>query len=338
VAREVKPFLDKRKHASLAVAVVTPKGKRTYGFGTVTLDGKDQTPDEHTLYEIGSVTKLFTGTLLAQVVLEKKVRLDDPVQPWLPADWKLPRRDDRDITFLHLATHTSGLPSVPKYLTLANALNGTTDDPYARFDAAAVASVLPTLRLDQPIGSKHDYSNLGVGLLGHALARADRADSYEDLLAKRILGPLGMGETSVRLSDRQKTALAPGHKGSGEPAVGWTFPTLQGAGAVRSNARDMLRFLEAAMGKAETPVGPAIAFAQQPWRELTDKGEEVGLCWIRSATPRGVLFYHAGATGGYSSFLGFHPTTGVGVVVLCNCDEVKPVNDLGIDLLAALEK
>jgi CubicO group peptidase (beta-lactamase class C family) len=337
VADAVKPFLEKKTHVTLAVGIVTPGGKRELGFGTLNRNGRDRRPDEHTLYEIGSMTKVFTGTLLAQLVLQRKIKLDDPVQPWLPADWKLPRRDDRGITFLHLATHTSGLPVQPPGLVLFALLSGTADDAYAKFGPPAVARTLGMIRLPRPIGSKYEYSNLGVGLLGHALARVDGADSYETLLAKRILRPLGMGETAIRLSEEQKKKLAPGHDDSGEPASGWTFATLEACGGIRSNVRDMLRFLEAAMAKAGTPLEPAFAFAQQPWREQTGKDAEVGLCWQRSHSRRGLLLWHNGGTGGYASYMGFHPTTGIGVVVLCNGNE-RAVDKLGLTILEALEK
>jgi CubicO group peptidase (beta-lactamase class C family) len=337
VAETVKPFLEKKKHATLAIGVLTPEGKRDFGFGTFTLDGKDQQPDEHTLYEIGSITKIFTSTLLAQLVLEKKIKLDDPVQPWLPAEWKLPRRDDRDITFLHLATHTSGLPVQPPGLVLFVLLGGAVEDPYGRFDSPALAKSLENIQLPRPIGSRHEYSNLGVGLLGHALARVDGADSYEALLAKRILRPLGMEETSIRLSDEQKKKLAPGHDGFGKQTSGWNFATLEACGGIRSNAGDMLRFLEAAMAKTDTSLQPAFAFAQQPWRELNVKGVEIGLCWMRSNSGPGVLLWHNGGTGGYASFMGFRQKSGIGVVILCNGAE-RAVDELGAKIIEALEK
>jgi CubicO group peptidase (beta-lactamase class C family) len=271
------------------------------------------------------------------LVLEKKVKLDDPVQPWLPTEWKLPRRDDRDITFLHLATHTSSLPVQPPGLGLFALLGGTAEDPYARFDSPAVAKTLETIRLPRPIGAKHEYSNFGVGLLGHALARADGADSYEALLAKRILGPLGMEETGIRLSQEQTKKLAPGHDDSGKPTSGWDFATLEACGGIRSNVRDMLRFMAAAMGKMDTPLTPAFAFAEQPWRELNVKNVEIGLCWMRSNSDQGVLLWHNGGTGGHASFLGFRQKTGVGVVVLCNGAE-RVVDELGLKILKRLEK
>jgi CubicO group peptidase (beta-lactamase class C family) len=332
----VKPFLEKHKHAALAVGIVTPDRSRTFGFGRMKLEGKEQPPDEHTVYEIGSITKVFSGTLLAQLVLEKKIQLDAPVQPWLPVEWTLPRRDDRDITFLHLATHTSSLPVQPPGLGLTALMTGTSGDPYSKFDSQALAKTLATLRLQRPIGSKHDYSNLGVGLLGHALARVDQVESYEELVAKRIFRPLGMNGSTIKLSKEQGRKVAPGHDLLGKPSSGWSFATLEACGGIRSDARDMLRFLEAAMTKVETPLKPAFAFAQQPWRELPKKNVEIGLCWIRSGSPKDLMIWHNGGTGGYSSFMGFRPKSGIGAIVLYNGTE--RVDELGLKLLEVLEK
>jgi CubicO group peptidase (beta-lactamase class C family) len=333
----VKPFLEKKKHVTLAVGVITPAGKQVFGFGKLKDEADESQPDEHTLYEIGSITKVFTGTLLAQLVLDKKIKLDDPVQPHLPAEWKLPRRDDRDITFLHLATHTSGLPVQPKGFGWAAALSGQGGDPYGKFDSAALAKALEAIELEQPIGCKHVYSNLGVGTLGHALARADGAESYEALVTKRILKPLGMDETSIRLSDEQKKKKAPGHDKLGISNDGWNFATLEACGGIRSNVRDMLKFTEAAMGKVDSPLKPAFEFAQQPWHELVPERVEVGLCWMRSTSRRGLTIWHNGGTGGYASYMGFRAKPGVGVVLLCSGAE-REIDELGGKILNALAK
>lgn len=336
VAEEVKPFLEKRGHVSLGVGIATPAGKRHFGFGTAQLDGKDRTPDEHALYEIGSITKVLTGTLLAQLVLERKVKLDDPAQPLLPVDWKLPRRDERDITLLHLATHTSSLPVQPPALGLLALAAGSVDDPYAKFDSTALAKTLGSIRLERAIGSKHAYSNLGVGLLGHALARADGRESYEALLSARLFKPLRMNDSAIRPSEEQWKKLAPGHDKSGKPVSGWHFATLEACCGVRSSVHDMTLFLAAAMA-SDGDLKPAFALAQQPWRELPQKGVEIGLCWMRTDSDRGTLLWHNGGTGGYASFLGFRPKSGMGVVVLCNGAD-RAVDRLGMTLLERLEK
>lgn len=171
----VKPFLKDKPYLGLVVGITRPTGHQVYGYGEVTLEGKKQVPDAATLFEIGSITKIFTGTLLADQVLGGVVRLDDPVQKYLAGDMVVPRRDDRDISLLHLATHTSSLPVQPPALGLIALVSKDPANPYAQFDEARLRQTLADVKLPRPIGSRFVYSNLGVGLLGHALAHAAKA-------------------------------------------------------------------------------------------------------------------------------------------------------------------
>ena len=146
VAELAKPFLEKYPKASLAIGVVKSGEKESFFFGDVELDGKSVKPDAETLYEIGSITKVFTGTLLGQMALEKKLKLDDPIQPHLPKDWKLPRRDDRDITFLHCTTHTSSLPVQPPSLPFVAIGKKSPEDPYSVYDSEYLAGILTEIK------------------------------------------------------------------------------------------------------------------------------------------------------------------------------------------------
>jgi serine-type D-Ala-D-Ala carboxypeptidase/endopeptidase len=285
------------------------------------------------VYEIGSVTKVFTGLLLADRVKAGVVKLDDPVQKHLPDGWTMPRRDDRDITLLHLATHTSGLPRLPHGF-LGIAIKHP-DDPFARFDEAALKKGLPDTKIQHAIGARHEYSNLGAGLLGYALAHASKAESYEALLADRVLKPLDMADTGISLNDSQKKRLVRGHDTKGKKQPNWDFATCGACGALRSTAGDLLKFVRA---NAE-PTGPlkdALVMAQQNWRDIRPGDEEYGLSWVRypgkkKAPP---AIWHNGQTGGYHSFVGFLPGRG-GVAVLCNVATFA-VDDVGFAVLKHL--
>ncbi len=334
----VKPFLKDKPYLALVVGITWPAGHHVLGYGEVTLEGKKQAPDAATIFEIGSITKIFTGTLLADQVLGGVVRLDDPVQKYLPGDLVVPRRDDRDITLLHLATHTSSLPVQPPYLGLQALLSKDPANPYAHYDQSRLRKTLEDLKLTRPLGSKFDYSNLGVGLLGHALAHAAKAKSYEDLLVQRLAKPLALEDTRLRLSDEQNKRLAPGHNKEGKPTSPWTFACLEACGGLRSTAHDLLLFVDAAMGRRKTPLAEAFRMAQQPWRE-TFRGplrdQSVGFCWFRETFPwkkGGLLwFWHNGGTGGYRSFLGFVPDKEIGVVLLSNSPH--SLDSLGVAIL-----
>lgn len=336
----VKPFLQGKPYLGLVVGITRPAGQEVFGYGQVTLDGKQRVPDEKTIYEIGSLTKIFTGTLLADQVLCGAVRLDDPVQKYLPADLVVPRRDDRDISLLHLATHTSSLPHEPPFMKLFALTTKDSANPYAQYDEVSLRRTLAGLNLSRPIGSRFDYSNLGVGLLGHALAHASKAKNYEDLLVQRLAKPLGLADTRLRLSDEQAKRLAPGHDKDGKRTTQWTFACLEACGGLRSTAHDLLLFVDAASGRRKTPLAEAFRMAQQPWRERFggpnqgQQGQSVGFCWFREPLPwsRSELVWHNGETGGYRSFLALIPEKQVGVVLLSNSRQ-HALGALGMPIL-----
>jgi D-alanyl-D-alanine-carboxypeptidase/D-alanyl-D-alanine-endopeptidase len=334
----VKPFLKDKPYLALVVGITRPEGRQVFGYGKAVLDGKEQTPAGDTMFEIGSVTKVFTGTLLADQVRAGRMRLDDPVQKYLPDGLTLPRRDDRDITFLHLATHTSSLPVQPPFLGFFALTTKDATNPYAEFDQAHLKQMLAKLSLSRPIGSQFEYSNLGVGLLGHALAHAAKAKSYEDLLVERIAKPLDMTDTRIHLSASQSKRFAPAQTKSGKATSSWTFATLEACGGLRSTTNDLLTFVEANLGRRKTPLAEAFRMAHEPWRELPRKGEHIGLCWIRRKLPEGgrIMIWHNGGTGGYRSFVGFVPDVGVGVVVLSNSPH--SVDEIGVAILDHLRR
>ncbi len=338
VDNEVQAFLKERPYAGLVVGLITPETQQVWGYGSVTLRGKQQTPDGNTLFEIGSVTKVLTGLLLADLVNRGKVRVDDPVSRYLPANWKVPRRDNRDITLLHLATHTSSLPRVPPSLMLLAAVDGSIDNPYATFTRKMLQNTLCSLKLTRVIGSQYRYSNLGVGLLGLALADATNATSYEALLRQRILSPIGMHDTGITLSETQLQQLAPGMNGDGEPTSRWDFDCLEACGGVRSNVNDILKLLRANLHLEQTPLGEAFRLAQQPWREKGRSGLSVGLCWMltKEQDPKFTMIWHNGGTGGYRSFLAVVPEHQLGLVILTNTKD--SIDMLAVDLIRSLIK
>lgn len=334
----VEPFLKGKSYLGLVVGTTQPQGRQILGYGHVTLQGEQQTPKPDTLFEIGSITKTFTGLLLADQVVAGTMRLDDPVQKHLPADFVVPRRDDRDVTPLHLATHTSGLPIQPPTIGLFAITGKDPGNPYAEYRLPNLKRTLSNISLTRPIGSKFDYSNLGVGLLGQAVAGAGKASSLEELMIQRIANPLGMVDTRMQLNEEQQRRLADGVSTFRLKASPWTFGCLEGCGALRSTAHDMLAYVEANLGRREIGLNEAFQLAHQPWRETRREGEFIGLCWFRKKplTENRTVIWHNGGTGGYRSFVAFVPETNVGVVVLSTSTHV--VDRLGGAILDCLDK
>jgi CubicO group peptidase (beta-lactamase class C family) len=284
----------------------------------------DDSYDGDTLFEIGSITKAFTGILLAEMAERGEVRLDQTVAELLPDGVEVPQRAGRAITLKDLATHSSGLPRMPDNFRPADPSN-----PYADYTADQLYQFLRGHTLVRDVGSEYEYSNLGVGLLGHALARR-AGKPYETLVTERVLAPLGMVSTKITLGPQDSARLARGHNARGEPVGNWDVPTLAGAGALRSTTNDMMTLMTAAMEPPAGLLGRALQRSAVP-HFTPDVGLELGLGWhISSQIDRRVI-WHNGGTGGYSSFAGFDPAIRMGVVVLSN--QASPVDALGLHLL-----
>jgi CubicO group peptidase (beta-lactamase class C family) len=310
----------------IVVGVIDANGRRFVSYGNFSV--KDPRPvGSDTVFEIGSATKVFTSTILADMARRGEVSLEDPVAKYLPPDVKIPQRDGKQITLIDLSTHTSGLPRMP-----SNFAPKDLNNPYADYTLANLFQFLSTYELTRDIGSKFEYSNLGAGLLGQALARRAGMD-YEALVRQRVTGPLKMESTGIALSPELKSRLAAGHNEARQPAANWDLPTFAGAGALRSDARDMLTFIAANLGFVESPLGPAMAAMTKVRRPGSGPQSEIALAWIAASRDGRVIYWHNGGTGGYRSFMGFDPKSRVGVVALSNMSTRTGVDDIGLHLL-----
>lgn len=286
--------------------------------------------DEHTVFEIGSVTKVFTALLLAVMSEAAEVSLDEPLADLYP-ELRVPVRG-RPLTLADLATHSAGLPRLPPGL-LRQGLRQR-DNPYAAFTDSDVARALESVRLRSDPGTRVRYSNFGAGLLGQALAR--RAGTpYGDLVRIRVCAPLGLADTDVRRSADQLARRAVGHDRRGRPVPDWDMDSLPGMGALHSTAADLARFLAAQLDPASTPLGDAIRLTQQPRLAAGRLGHQA-LGWMVSPLPRTDrrMLWHNGGTGGAFGFVGVEPGAGVGVVALTNT--ARPVDPLAVSLLGRL--
>lgn len=280
-------------------------------------------PPEQTLFEIGSITKVFTGLLLAQAVLEDRLQLDNPIGPLLPNELDLAPAVAA-ITLRQLATHTSGLPRLPTNMAPAKFT-----DPYADYGLDQLHTFLRDRRLTDAGPHPAAYSNLGAGLLGYLLERV-YGQSYADLVAEIITGPLGLSDTVITLSDDQARRFATPHSGRVEVSP-WTFAALPGAGALRSTSADLTRFAQALLDPT-SPLAAAWALAREPQAPFGGQGH-IGL-GVLIATRDGHRFYqHGGGTGGFRGVFELEPATGRATVLWLNNDTLEPAN-----LLAAARR
>lgn len=315
------------RSAGIVVGLLEPDGRtRVVAHGD---PGPGQLPlDANSVFEIGSITKVFTATILADMVNKGDVKLSDPVQIYLPAGVKMPTRNGKQITLANLSEQNSGLPRMPTNFKPANGAN-----PFADYSVAQLYEFLSSYQLPRDPGATYEYSNVGVGLLGHVLAlRAHQ--SYEDLVRTRITQPLGMTHTSIALTPWMTTHLAKGHGASGDVVANWDLPTLAGAGALRSTTTDMLTFLAANLHPERKPLGAAMALAQTA-RAPTGVGNmSIGLNWHISHAGADTIVWHNGGTGGYRTFAGTVASKHIGVVVLTNSTG-EGADDIGFHLLNA---
>ena len=321
----IRQRVEEKRSAGVVVGMIDAAGRtRIVAFGD---PGPGRPPlDGNTIFEIGSVSKVFTSTVLAQMVLEQKVSLDDPVGKFLPSSVRVPTRNGKVITLGTLSMQNSGLPRMPDNFRPKDPAN-----PYADYSIQQMYDFVTGYELPRDPGARFEYSNLGVGLLGHALALA-AGTSYDELVRARIWAPLGMTRTAITLSPWMREHLALGHDDGGAVVPLWDLPTLAGAGAIRSNAADMLKFIDANLHPERGAMGKAMAFAHEERASVGSAAAGIGLNWMIHHAGGDTIVWHNGGTGGYRSFAGFISARKIGVVVLTNSGNAG-ADDIGMHLL-----
>ena len=320
----IKAFLHNQfdgKKAGMVIGLVDKHGSKIFGAGRLD-NGTKQTVDGDTVFEIGSITKTFTTLLLEDMVKRGEMNLDDPVSKYLPASVKMPSRDGKEITLLELATHTSGLPRDVK--------NVESPNPHNPFDYTPVQlyAFLSSYKLTRDPGAKFEYSNLGMGLLGLAITLKSGTD-YESLVIDRICNSLGMNDTRATLTPELKERLAAGHDASGKRVANFDFlnQAMPGCGALRSTARDLLKYVSAQIGLTQSSLTPlmekthVIQYTNAPGLVDEVTYDRVALPWLDTGQSEQTgmdLLGHAGGTAGYTAFIGFDSQHHRGVVVLFN--------------------
>jgi CubicO group peptidase (beta-lactamase class C family) len=298
--------------------------------------------DGDSVFEIGSITKMFTTTLLADMVERGEFGLDDPLSMHLPPGVRAPTKAGKAITLQHLATHTSGLPHMPSnffpWLTAGKGAWIRNDSPwwllfcpvcisapdrFARYSTDQMYAALSSYRLTREPGVRYQYSNWGMAILGDLLARR-AGTNYDTLVRTRILQPLNMRSTAGTMSSEMQARLASGHTRTGKPQPNWVLrQAFMPAGGLLSTANDMLKFVGANVDVIASPIGPAAARARQRLHTIQVAGPtqlkmDIGLGWEIVSAFDSVFVLHTGETGGYETCVVFDPDRRRGVVVLAN--------------------
>jgi len=323
-----KPFMEDSHSHALSIGIIKNGKTEFYNFGSLTAKNQ-KAPTPQNIYEIGSITKTFTASLLVQMAEEGLVKLDDPISKYLP-EGICDLEGDKVITLQDLSSHYSGLPRLA-----SNFFPTVTDhsNPYLGYNKDHLYEYLKTFKGVAREKRTVDYSNLGVELLGHILGLVTE-QTLEEMYEERIFKPLEMNNTTITFDKNHLALLAKGHNEMGLITSNWDFPHFGGAGAIRSTTEDMLKYLQAQF----TNETNAKAHATR----LTMGGPtKIGLGWITTPSQNTgeEIVWHNGGTGGYRSFTGFIKNQNVGVIVLNNTPlSVDEIGFLVLDFLVSQTK
>ncbi len=310
-----RPLLEWKPKCALVIGVVENGNQHVFSYGQMSHDNP-QKPDGDTVFEIGSITKVFTAILLSDMVLKGEVNLEDSIKKYLPDSVTMPNWKARDITLHDLVCHISGLPGLPSNMKQEDAVN-----PFANYSVENLYEFLNQVECKTEPGTKYAYSESGFGLLGHLLERISNSN-YETLLASRLTKPLGMKDTVITFNSDIRSRVAQGYERDDTPIKNWDLAeALVGAGAIRSTVNDIMIFLRANMEIDQTSLTPAMKFSHQAHLPK-DKQVNQSIClgWHISygGNYRTPFISKGGETGGYRGFLGFNKEKQIGVVAMIN--------------------
>ena len=316
----IRTLVDNGTNAAMVIGLVDSNGTHFYGYGKTSNATNAPVVNENTIFDIGSITKTFTTTLLADIVNEGILRLEDPIENHLPSSVKVPMYYGQRITLEDLTTHTSGLPENPPNLQISNITN------YSNYTREELYQALSNVILKTSPGTHFEYSNMGIAILGDILAT--KMDiPYEKLVKYRILNVLGMNSTMITISNPLISRLALGHSNGTEITITSIDlvipPPLAPAGSLRSSAADMIKYLSANMNLVKTKLNGAMENTHmiRLYTNLTGILPYyiyIGLGWIITTNFGSQIIWHNGEVGGYNSLAAFNPATQRGIVILCS--------------------
>jgi CubicO group peptidase (beta-lactamase class C family) len=322
-----QPYISLQAATGLSIGILRNGKNFYYGYGE-TAKENGQLPDEHTIFEIGSISKTFTSLLLADAVVKGRVKLDDPVGKYFPDSIPAFEFGGTPITLKTLSNHTSGIPRMPTNFHPAD-----NENPYKDYDDGDMFSYYKTFRLSRKPGSQFEYSNLAGGTLGVILEKVYKKN-YQDLFVETICGPLGMNDTREFIRKTDSARFAKGYNEEGRYNSPWDFEALAPAGSIRSTSADLLIYANANLGTAPKSLEKAIQLTHV--ETFTDGNNKIALGWLYIKPGKDEVLFHNGGTGGFRSYLAINLNKKFAVVVLSNTS--IGVEDVGNSIMKWLEE
>lgn len=324
----VQPYVSLAAAHGLSIGILKKNEMNFYGYGE-TGDGNKQIPNEHTLFEIGSITKTFTATLLADAINSGKIKPDDPVNKYLPDSIPLIQYEGVPVTIEMLSNHSSGIPRMPSNFDFyaTDSLN-----PYKDYGEQQLFGFYKTFKPVPKPGTQYEYSNLAVATLGVILQHIYKK-SFEQLIIEKICDPLDMNNTREFIRKNDSSKIAVGYNENGKYNGPWDFIAFAPAGSIRSDAADMLRYAKANLGDAPVSLNKDIQLTHIV--TFKDNSATVALGWHYIKAGNQEILFHNGGTGGYRSYLGINLNKKIAVVILSNT--AISVDDIGNELIKYLD-
>ncbi len=321
-----RTYIQKANTVGLCIGIINKDKTSIYSYGeTIKRNGK--LPDADNFFEIGSITKTFTATLLAYYANEGLVSLNDPITKYLP-DSVSENPELKSITLLNLSNHTSGLEQIPNDL-IKNAKDAL--NPYKNYGKEQIMHYLKTCKLQSKPGEAYIYSNTAVGLLGYILEKIN-GKTFQQMVTQIICKPLGMFSTDQYLNPLLAPRFVQVYNAAGEPTPAWDFDVLAPCGALRSTLNDLLIYTKSNMLSGNDKLSKAFKLTQ---KVTFTKDVKIGLAWHIILVNGMEYYFHNGDTYGSSSFLAFSPEKSQGVVILSNAAE--RTDSIGAAVLKALQ-
>ena len=304
-------YLKQQNTQSLAIGILKDGQTKTYFYGE-TAKGNQTPPTKTSIYEIGSLSKVFTAILLSNLIEEGTITLDQPISLFLPDTLKK-NEELSKITFQMLANHTSGLPRLPDNLDKVKGFNE--NDPYKTYDKKALYSYLSSFKNKKNPGEEYEYSNLGYAVLGDIICSIYKK-SYDQLVKDIICKPLEMTNTFQVLDPKRKDTFKVYNK-DGQEVIPWSFDAFGSAGGLKSTLEDLLKFANAQFKMPQTTLENAMANTRL-FTFFLPPDTDLGLAWHMNLIDDLTVFWHNGGTAGSSSYLALSPDKKSGVIVLSN--------------------